>query len=210
MIENIDSNDLFGYGRCSTDHQDYSYMYKLFKERGIPENHMYFEYISGGKTRDERPEYDKIMKELEQHSKATLYISDFTRAARNNLDIYFLTQDIKRLHLRLEIASYIVDCREKEMDPISELLLGILGQFGTFDLKLKHQQIRNGIANRKAEGLPMGRPFKTKEMLEDNPKFLKYYLQWKRKQISLCEMQRLLGLKSRTTVYNWIHIYEEK
>lgn len=200
--------DLYGYARCSTDHQDYSYMLKLFKERGIPESHMYFEYVSGGKTRDERPEYDKLMKELEQHPKSILYISDFTRVARNNLDIHFLTLDIKKFKLRLEIASYVVDCRENEMDPVSELLLGILGQFGTFDLKLKHQQIRDGISNRKAKGLPMGRPFKTKQELENNPKFLKYYIQWKHKKISLCEMQRLLEVKSRTTVYNWIKLFE--
>ena len=48
-----------------------------------------------------------------------------------------------------------------------------------------------------------------KEDLENNPQFLKYYMKWKRKEITLCEMQRLLGVKSRTTCYNWIKLIEK-
>lgn len=34
-------------------------------------------------------------------------------------------------------------------------------------------------------------------------------MKWKRKEITLCEMQRLLGVKSRTTCYNWIKLIEK-
>ena len=54
-------NKKFGYARCSTTKQDVSYCLKYLLDRGVPRNHIYIEYISGTKTRNERPEFDKLM-----------------------------------------------------------------------------------------------------------------------------------------------------
>ena len=62
------------------------------------------------------------------------------------------------------------------------------------------------LVNKVKENFP---GLETKEDLENNPQFLKYYMKWKRKEITLSEMQRLLGVKSRTTCYNWIKLIEK-
>lgn len=209
-MEMEEEGEKFGYARCSTLAQDAGYEIKVLMEKGVPRENIYIEYISGGKTRDQRVEYDKLMNILEQNPKSDLYATDLTRIARNNQDIIDLISFVQEHHLKLVVGDFVVSCKEKELDPISEVIIMVLGVFATFDLKLKHQHIKWGIAQRKEKGLPMGRPVKTKEMLEDDPKFLKYYLQWKQHLINLSEMQRLLGVNSRTTVYNWIRIYEGK
>ena len=200
----------FGYARCSTRHQDATYEINALMKLGVPRENIFIDYVSGGKTRNERPEYDKLMKMLETHPKSTLRATEFTRIARNNLDIYYLCQDMERLKICLVVAGFTIDCRNDILDPISELLIGVMGQFATFDLKNKRFQCRLGIDDALERGVKFGRPIKTKESLENDPKFLKYYIKWKQNEISLCEFQRLLGVKSRTTCYNWIKLFEKR
>lgn len=201
---------MYGYARCSTQHQDAIYEINELVKLGVKRENIYIEYISGGKTRDERPEYDKLMRKLEENPGSILISTDFTRLARNNLDIYNLTKDMEKLKICLKVSGFTIDCRNDVLDPVSELLIGIMGQFATFDLKNKRFQCRLGIDDALARGVKFGRREKTKESLENDPKFLKYYCKWKSKEITLCEMQRLLNVKSRTTVYNWIKLFESK
>ena len=88
---------MFGYARCSTQHQDAIYEINELVKLGVKRENIYIEYISGGKTRDERPEYDKLMRKLEENPGSILISTDFTRLARNNLDIYNLTKDMEKL-----------------------------------------------------------------------------------------------------------------
>ena len=88
---------MFGYARCSTQHQDTIYEINELIKLGVKRENIYIEYISGGKTRDERPEYDKLMRKLEENPGSILISTDFTRLARNNLDIYNLTKDMEKL-----------------------------------------------------------------------------------------------------------------
>ena len=200
---------MFGYARCSTIQQDAIYEINKLIELGVKRENIYIEYISGGKTRNERPEYDKLMKKLEENPKSILISTDFTRLARNNLDIYNLTKDMEKLKICLKVSGFTIDCRNDALDPVSELLIGVMGQFATFDLKNKRFQCRLGIDDALKRGVKFGRSKKTKESLENDPKFMKYYIKMKRHEISICEMQKLLGVKSRTTVYNWIKLFEK-
>ena len=65
-----------------------------------------------------------------------------------------------------------------------------------------------GLNNAVKKGIKLGRPIVTKKTLENDPMFLKYYLQYKAGTINLSEMARLWG-KCRNTCYNNIHIYEK-
>ena len=116
-----DNNKKYGYGRCSTSKQDVSYMVKYLLDRGVPRTHIYIEYISGTKTRDERPEFDKLMTVLENNPYSELISSDLTRVARNISDVENLADIIKKYHLKLD-AGLVIDCRNKEMDITSELI----------------------------------------------------------------------------------------
>lgn len=201
-------NKKFGYARCSTTKQDVSYCLKYLLDRGVPRNHIYIEYISGTKTRNERPEFDKLMTVLENNPYSELISSDLTRVARNITDIEELANIIKKYHLKLD-AGLVIDCRNKEMDITSELILYIISIFANFEVKLRKRQIYLGLERAVANGKRLGRPSLSKEVLENDPKFLKYYLQWKEKRISLSEMARLYGC-CRNSCRNKINVFEEK
>lgn len=199
-------NKKYGYTRCSTTKQDVAYAVKALIDKGIQKSNIYIEYISGSKTRDERPEYNKLMSELERNPGSELYATDLTRMARNYTDVFSLIQDVEKYHLLLEVSSLRIDCRQDKLDPISEITIMILGIFATFDLKLKRQQILLGLEQARASGKKLGAPIKTKENIDD--KFYKYYAQYKNKQINLTELSKLSGC-CRNTCYNRIKIIEE-
>ena len=99
----MEESIMFGYARCSTQHQDAIYEINELVKLGVKRENIYIEYISGGKTRDERPEYDKLMRKLEENPGSILISTDFTRLARNNLDIYNLTKDMEKLKFLINI-----------------------------------------------------------------------------------------------------------
>ncbi len=148
---------------------------------------------------------------LEQNPGSELYSTDLTRIARNIEDMIELISKIQDLKLKLVVGSFIVDCRTDKIDIYSEMILMVFGILGNFQVKLHNNLASiklNQMKNNK--DVKLGRPVITREMLLENPKFMKYYGQWKSKQISLCEFQRLYGVKSRNTCYNHIHIFEGK
>lgn len=202
----------WGYARCSTNHQDAEYEIQTLLSLGVPKEHIYIEYVSGRKTRDQRPKYDELMSELEKHSGAELYATDLVRLARNVLDMVELVLKIPELKIKLVVAGFVVDCRDgKPMDIYSEMILMVFGLLGNFQARL-HNNIASIKLNqmRNNKDAKLGRPEVSHDTLLEDPKFMKYYGQWKSKQISLCEFQRLYGVKSRNTCYNHIHIFEGK
>ena len=92
---------------------------------------------------------------------------------------------------------------------ISDLVLQILSYVANQERNFIKVRQREGIDIALKNGVKFGRTPKSEEELEEDIHFLKYYSQWKSKQITLVEMQKLLGVKSRTTVYNWIKLFEE-
>lgn len=200
----------YGYARCSTTKQDALYEIEALLAKGVPRNHIYVEYISGSKTRDQRPEYDKLMTILEKNPGSEIYATDFYRIARNVHDMIDLVDIVNKYKLKLDVGDFKFDARQNEMSFIDEFILGLFGLLGNLENKAKRMSTVNSMATAKARGTHIGRYDVTKEMLENNPKFLKYYSKWKNKEISLCEFQRLYGVKSRNTCYNHIHIFEEK
>jgi len=93
---------------------------------------------------------------------------------------------------------------------INDLILGLLSYVAQTEReKIKDRQ-RQGIDIALSKGVKFGRIPKTKDDLIKNNNFLTAYSLWKTKQISIPQFQRMLEVKSRTTVYNWIKLFENK
>lgn len=93
------------------------------------------------------------------------------------------------------------------MDMINNLLIEVLSTIAEQErIKIKQRQAE-GIAIAKQQGKYKGRKAVTEEDLPKN--FSKLYKQWKDKSINATQFTQLLGLKSRTTLYKYIKIYEE-
>ena len=202
-----DTNEVYGIARCSTQRQDVQYEVTELIRKGVPQENIFIEYISGKVDFDKRVELDKLFK-IVKPGVSKIVATDITRLARNLKTFLEILDFVENNKLCLEVGSLVFDCRKDELDIMTSAMLQILAVFSSFDLKVKQFQIRLGLNNAVKKGIKLGRPIVTKKTLENDPMFLKYYSQYKAGTINLSEMARLWG-KCRNTCYNNIHIYEE-
>lgn len=203
----IDNKETYGIARCSTNRQDVEYEITELVNKGVPRENIFIEYISGKTDLAKRTELDKLMK-IVKPGISKIVATDITRIARNPKVFYEILEFVENNKLCLEVGTLVADCRKDELDIMTSTMLQVLSVFASFDLKMKTFQIKLGLRNAVAQGKKLGRKYLTKEDLENDPKFLKYYAQWKNKKITLCEMTRLLEYKSRTTTYEHIKLFE--
>ena len=203
-----DTNEVYGIVRCSTSKQDVEYEINELVKKGVPKENIFIEYISGKADLNKRTELDKLFK-IVKPGISKIIATDITRIARNPKTFYEILEFIENNKLCLEIGSLVCDCRNDELDIMTSTMLQVLSVFASFDLKMKKFQIKLGLKNAIDKGVKLGRKPVTKKTLENDPMFMKYYAQYKAKQINLCEMARLWG-KCRNTCYNNIKIYESK
>ena len=203
-----DTNEVYGIARCSTSKQDVEYEINELVKKGVPKENIFIEYISGKADLNKRTELDKLF-EIVKPGISKIIATDITRIARNPKTFYEILEFIENNRLCLEIGSLVCDCRNDELDIMTSTMLQVLSVFASFDLKMKKFQINLGLKNAIDKGVKLGRKPVTKKTLENDPMFMKYYAQYKAKQINLCEMARLWG-KCRNTCYNNIKIYESK
>lgn len=196
------------YGRTSDKLQNEARQVEAFKKEGITE--MYIDKQSG---KDFNREQYQIMKsKLAKND--LLVIKSIDRLGRDYNMIIEEWRDItKNIGADIKVLDMPLLDTSQHKDLlgtfISDLILQILSYVSNQERLYIRQRQREGIDIALSRGVKFGRRVKTKESLENDPKFLKYYIKWKNNEISLCEMQKLLGVKSRTTVYNWIGLFEK-
>ena len=199
-----------GFARCSTKIQDADYEKNALIKYGVKPENIFIEYESGSKTKDDRPIFNSLLEKLKSKPKSTLVVTDLTRICRNRSDVNYLISFIDKYKLRLIVTTsdnFIIDCRSEELAFVAGLLLYVLGYMGTYDLQVKHSQIRLGMQNARDKGIRLGRPRITKENIDDN--FYRFYYLYKSGKISISELSRVSG-KCRNTVYSYIKIIEKE
>jgi DNA invertase Pin-like site-specific DNA recombinase len=92
------------------------------------------------------------------------------------------------------------------LEMINNVLIEVLGTIAEEErIKIRKRQAE-GIAIAKANGKYTGRKSIT---VNELPKeFGKLYKQWQQKKITATQFKSLLNLKSRTTLYKYMKIYE--
>lgn len=192
----------YGYSRCSTNEtkQDINRQVRELKQAGAEE--IYMEYEHG----------DAKIKSQQQamfaHAKAgdTIITLEVPRLARSTKQLCEIIDIVREKHLRLEIVGSItVDCRNGQIDPMSEAFLQMAGVFSQLELAMIRSRVRSGMANAKAKGKAIGRPQVGKEDIPAT--FLRHYPAYKSKHLNVSELARVCDL-SRTTVYKYISLLE--
>ncbi len=189
---------IFGYARCSTNDskQDIRRQIRELKAAGAEE--VVFEYEHGDA---------RIKKELqmlldtarEGDSIITLEVSRLSRSTQQLCDI---VEVIKRKHLRLVIVGSItVDCRSGEIDPMSQAFIQMSAVFAELELSIIRARVKSGIANAKAKGKKVGRPYLTKDDIPAS--FMKHYPALVEGKMNVSELARVCGI-SRPTVYKYV------
>ena len=198
-------SSVYGYARCSTTEmkQDIDRQKRELRQLGVKDDaHIYWEYESGAKVN--RPELEKLFAVIQPGD--TIAVTEVSRITRSTSHLCAILNIIKEQRLKLVIGSFVVDCTQEEMDPMTKGMLMMWGVFSEMERDIISQRVKSGMRNAAAKGKHIGRPRST---VEDVPSaFWKVYVRYQKKQLNISEMAKILGC-ARGTVYKYIAIAEQ-
>ena len=149
-----------------------------------------------------KPQLDFLLEHIETGS--SLYVTEASRLSRSVSQFCDILEIVKQKHLRLVIiGSITVDCRNSDMDPMSEAFLQMASIFNQLELSMIRARIKSGMANAREKGRQIGRKPVTKADLPVT--FIKYYPSYMNGTMNVSELARLCEL-SRPTIYKYIEL----
>ena len=190
---------VYGYARCS-----------LAEEKGQDINRQVRELKAAGAEEIvlEREHGDaKVKQNLEMLLDAaaagdTIITTEVSRLSRSTQQLCEIINVVKAKKLRLIIlGSITVDCRNGQIDPMSQAFVQMSGIFAELELSILRARVRSGMENAREKGKHIGRPQTTKD---DIPAvFYKHYPAYMAGKLNVTELARVCGL-SRPTVYKYL------
>lgn len=193
---------IYGYARCSTNEkmQDINRQVRELKRQGASDETIYLEYESGAKT--DRAELHKLLSAVK--SGDTVLATEVSRITRSTKQLCEIIELAKEIRLKLILGNFVVDC-SKELDPMTEGMLKMMGVFSEIERNITSQRVKSGMENAKAKGKQIGRPTVT---ADDIPGvFYKHYPKYRQGQLSKKDLSRLCEL-SYPTVYKYLKLIE--
>jgi DNA invertase Pin-like site-specific DNA recombinase len=193
---------VYGYARCSTneDKQDIHRQIRELKAAGAQE--VVFEYEHG----DAKVKQNLNLLLENAQAGDTIITLEVSRLTRSTQQLCEIVESIRQKRLCLVIVGSItVDCRNGEIDPMSQAFIQMSAVFAELELSIIRARVKSGMQNAKAKGKRVGRPQTTKD---DIPAaFYKHYPLFVAKKMNVSEFARLCGL-SRPTVYKYLRLLE--
>ena len=192
---------IYGYARCSLAEergQDLQRQTRELKAAGAEEIITEREH-GDAKTKQA---LDLLLKSAEQGD--TLICCEVSRLSRSTQQLCEIINTIKEKHMRLVIiGSITVDCRDGQIDPMSQAFIQMSAVFSELELSILRSRVRSGLANARAKGHRIGRKPTTKDDIP--PIFYKHYPYFAAGKLNVSEFARLCGL-SRPTVYKYLRL----
>lgn len=193
---------IYGYARCSTNNirQDITRQTRELKSLGVNINNIYFEYASGTKTN--REQLKRLIDTVVEGD--TIISTEISRITRSSKQLCEIIEFAKIKKIKLILGNFVVDC-SKNLDPMTEGMLKMMGIFAELERNMISQRVKSGMANAKSKGKTIGRPSKTKEDIPNN--VINAYDLLKAQKINKSECARMCNI-SRPTLDKYIKIIE--
>lgn len=190
----------YGYARCSTneDKQDINRQIRELKSAGAEE--VVFEYEHGDA---------RIKKELNMlldtaQPGDTIITLEVSRLSRSTQQLCEIINIIKEKRLRLiVVGSIAIDCREGEIDPMSQAFIQMSAVFAELELSIIRARVKSGMQNAAAKGKRIGRPETTADDIP--PIFFRHYPAYTSGALNKAEFARVCDL-SRPTIDKYLKI----
>ena len=146
---------IYGYARCSTNEkfQDINRQVRELKQQGATDTTIYLEYESG--TKVNRAELNKLLNIVKTGD--TIVSTEVSRITRSTKQLCDIIELAKEKHIKLVLGNFVVDC-SKELDPMTEGMLKMMGVFSELERNIISQRVKSGMDNAKAKGKVIGRP----------------------------------------------------
>ena len=193
---------VYGYARCSTNEQlqDINRQVRELKQQSATDATIYLEYESG--TKINRTELQKLLSVVQTGD--TLLATEVSRITRSTKQLCDVIEFAKERKIKLVLGNFVVDCT-KELDPMTEGMLKMMGVFAELERNMISQRVKSGMDNAKSKGKRIGRPTTT---ADDIPNiFYKHYPKYKKGELNKKELSRLCSL-SYPTIYKYLQIVE--
>ena len=148
--------NIYGYCRCSTNEtrQDITRQERELKALGVTNNkYIYKEYESG--TKVNRVELQRLLDSVSEGD--TIVATEVSRITRSTKQLCEIIEIAKNKHIKLILGSFVVDCT-KELDPMTEGMLKMMGVFSELERNMISQRVKSGVANARSKGKIIGRP----------------------------------------------------
>ena len=142
------------YVRCSTDHQDETRQIEMAKKRGIEENNIFVDKITGVSQYGDRPEYSKMVALLQPND--CVHTEDLTRYGRSMVEMLV---EINKL-IERDINVITEDGRLNTLNmpkEIVKLIVGVMGYASECELINLKRRTAMGRAVAVSRGVKMGR-----------------------------------------------------
>lgn len=194
---------VYGYARCSTNEemQDINRQIRELKIMGAVDETIYSEYESG--TNTNRIELQRLLNTVKTGD--TIVSTEVSRITRSTKQLCDILEIAKDRHIKLVMGTFVVDCT-KELDPMTEGMLKMMGVFSELERNIISQRVKSGMQNAKEKGKQIGRPTITADDIPNS--FYKHYPKYKNGEINKTEFSRLCGL-SYPTIYKYLRIIEK-
>jgi DNA invertase Pin-like site-specific DNA recombinase len=185
---------IIGYARVSSTDQNLDRQIKQLKEFGC--DYIVEEKISG-ESRDNRPEFEKLMKKL--RFKDVLVVTELSRLARSLQDLLNILKELKENDVSFVSIKENIDTRNNSI--YSKFMIQILGAIAEFERDLIKERQKEGIAIAKKKGKFKGRPPKYHENAKGKDKLIyDIIVQSLKNKDSVMEISQKTGV-SRNTIY---------
>lgn len=196
---------VYGYCRCSTNEtkQDITRQERELKALGVTDKHnIYKEYESG--TKLNRVELNRLFGVVQEGD--TIVATEVSRITRSTKQLCEIIDIVKKKRLKLILGTFIVDCTEKELDPMTDGMLKMMGVFAEMERNMISERVKSGVANARAKGKVVGRPTLT---YDDIPQKVKdMYELYKEGSISKVDYAKMCSI-SRPTLDKYLKIITE-
>lgn len=196
---------VYGYCRCSTNElkQDIQRQVRELLQLGATRDTIFMEYESGAKVN--RVELQKLLNIISAGD--TLMATEISRITRSTKQLCEIIELVQQRRIKLVVGSFVIDCTNGVLDPMTEGMLKMMGVFSELERKMIVERVKSGMRNARAKGHEIGRPpLKPDEI---PPAFEKYYSKYTSGEISITELSRLCQM-SRTTIYKYLHLTESR
>lgn len=195
---------IYGYCRCSTDEskQDIARQERELISLGVNKANIFTEYAHG--TDRDRVELNRLLDTIVPGD--SVVATELSRITRSTKDLIQILEVAKNKHIKLVLGSFVCDCSTKNLDPMTEGMLKMMGVFAEMERNIISQRVRSGMKNAKAKGKKIGRPETSRDNLPE--KFWKYYKLYQDKQLNIAEFARVMGC-ARSTIYKYIKTAEK-
>ena len=151
------------YARVSTTGQDYerqlSELRAAAKRMGCEVAYEFSEKISGAKKVEERKAMQELLQYVEEHPIEKVLIYECSRLSRRAVDFLQVIDHLTERHISVYIHQNGLETLlpDGKVNPIAQLVLGILAQFNSMERSLIRSRMESGFRHYLAQGGKVGR-----------------------------------------------------